>query len=68
MLGFTESAGEWEKLIRWLTILTIRAPDPAVSYRCRMMIAYFADDMDEATLQRVMAEGEKWHDEHPVLP
>lgn len=68
MLGFAESTGNWEKLVHWLTVLTIRAPDPAMSYRCRMLIVYSAGDMDREKLRAAMAEGEKWHNEHPVLP
>lgn len=67
MLSFAESAGDWQQLVRWLTILMIRAPDPSMTYRCRILIAYCGGDAGEEALQAAMAEGERWHGEHPAL-
>lgn len=66
MLGFAESAGDWKGLVRWLTVLMIRAPDPAMAYRCRMLIAYVGSGADEEELQAAMAAGERWNSDHPA--
>ncbi len=65
MIRVAESGGDARKIVFWLTVNLLRTPDPAVAYRCRMLIAYVGNKENEETLQRAMEAGERWHSEHP---
>lgn len=66
MVSVAESSGDWEKIVLWLTVAMIRTPDPAMTYRCRMLIAYVGSDAGEEALRNAMGAGERWHEEHPA--
>ena len=67
MISIAESSRNMEKIVFWLTVNMLRAPEPAVAYRCRMLIAYVGSGEDEEVLQQAMGAGERWHNEHPSI-
>jgi FOG: TPR repeat, SEL1 subfamily len=66
MVSVAESERDWEKIVLWLTVAMIRSPDPAMAYRCRMIIAYVGSENSEEEVQKAMEAGERWHKEHPA--
>lgn len=65
MLSVAESNRDIPGMIRWLTVLSLRWPDPGAAYRARIMLAFFIDEITPAEMTSAMEAGERWHLDHP---
>lgn len=66
MIGIAESDRDTQGLYKWLTVGILRADNPFVAYRARMMLAYVNNEEAPEELRQGMEAGEKWHAEHPL--
>jgi FOG: TPR repeat, SEL1 subfamily len=65
MLGIAEGKGDDRGMIKWLTVLSLRHPDPHVAYRSRIMIAMFMEEESSEKIADAVRLGEEWHNAHP---
>lgn len=60
-----ESKRDVPGLVKWMTIFSLRHPDPHVAYRSRVMLGMFMEAMEPEEMAEAMWKAEEWHTSHP---
>ncbi len=64
LVELAERAQDAAGLVKWLSILSLRHPDPHAAYRARVMLGFFIEGMAAEEMADALRNAEEWHTSH----